>query len=95
MAELFEFEYHLEMYKPTAKRRWGYYALPILYGDRLVGKLDATADRKEGELRVAAVHRDVRFTRTMTKAVDDEIAELARWLDLELVREPAEGDPTA
>ena len=89
MAELFEFEYYLEMYKPAAKRRWGYYALPILYGDRLVGKLDATADRKEGELRVAAVHQDVPFTKAMRSAVDDEIAELACWLELVLVREPA------
>ena len=48
MNELFEFDYILEMYKPAAQRRWGYYALPILYGDRLVGKLDAQADRKDG-----------------------------------------------
>jgi uncharacterized protein YcaQ len=39
-------------YKPAAQRRWGYFALPTLYGDRLVGKLDATADRKAGVLRV-------------------------------------------
>ena len=44
--ELFDFEYVLEMYKPEAKRRWGFFALPILHHDRLVGKLDATADRK-------------------------------------------------
>ena len=86
MSELFDFDYILEMYKPAAARIWGYYALPILYGDRLVGKLDATADRKEGELRVAAVHRDVPFTEAMTTAVDHEISELARWLGLELVR---------
>ena len=83
--EIFEFEYHLEMYKPAAKRRWGYYALPILYGDRLVGKLDARADHKAGVLRVAAVHRDVPFSNAMTAAVDREIRDLARWLDLELV----------
>jgi uncharacterized protein YcaQ len=85
MDEIFEFDYILEMYKPAAARRWGYYALPILYGDRLVGKLDATADRKEGELRVTAMHQDVSFTKAMTAAVDREIRDLARWLDLELV----------
>ncbi len=42
-VDLFGFDYQLEMYKPAAKRRWGYFALPILYSDRLVGKLDATA----------------------------------------------------
>jgi uncharacterized protein YcaQ len=85
MAELFEFDYQLEMYKPKAKRRWGYFALPILYGDALVGKVDATADHKSGVLRVDAIHQDVPFTKVMTQAVDDEIDDLARWLDLELV----------
>ena len=84
MAELFEFEYGLEMYKPAAKRRWGYFALPVLVGDRLVGKLDATADRKRGVLRVDAVHQDVRFDRATAGAVTAEIVDLARWLDLEL-----------
>ena len=72
------------MYKPAAKRRWGYYALPILYGDRLVGKLDARADREAGVLRVSAVHRDVPFSKAMATAVDREIRDLARWLELEL-----------
>ncbi len=85
MVELFEFDYQLEMYKPAAKRRWGYFALPILYGDRLVGKVDATADRKAGVLRVDAVHQDVPFGRTMSAAVHREVVDLARWLDLELV----------
>ena len=84
MGEVFEFDYVLEMYKPVAQRRWGYYALPILFGDRLVGKLDATADRKGGVLRVAAVHEDEPFTKAMAAAVDREIRDLADWLDLEL-----------
>ena len=50
--ELFDFEYHLEMYVPKAKRRWGYFALPVLHHDRLVGKVDATADRKNAVLQV-------------------------------------------
>jgi uncharacterized protein YcaQ len=86
--ELFEFEYTLEMYKPAAKRRWGYFALPILHGDRLVGKVDATADRKASVLRVNAIHEDVKLTRTVTKAVQAELADLASWLGLDAV-EPA------
>jgi uncharacterized protein len=80
--ELFDFEYTLEMYKPAAKRRWGYFALPILHGDRLVGKLDAVADRKASVLRVNAIHEDVKFTRTIIKAVDAELEDLASWLEL-------------
>jgi uncharacterized protein len=82
--ELFEFEYTLEMYKPAAKRRWGYFALPILSGDRLVGKLDATADRKASVLRVHAIHEDVSFSRATTAAVRKEIGELASWLGLDV-----------
>jgi uncharacterized protein YcaQ len=84
MLELFEYDYQLEMYKPVAKRKWGYFALPILHGDRLVGKLDATADRKGGVLRVDAIHEDVPFTRKMAADIRREITDLARWLGLQL-----------
>jgi uncharacterized protein YcaQ len=84
MEELFEFDYQLEMYKPVAKRRWGYFALPILSGDRLVGKLDATADRKAGVLRVDAIHEDAPFEKKTSTAVRAEIEDLARWLELDL-----------
>ena len=81
--DLFDFEYTLEMYKPAAKRRWGYFALPILHGDGLVGKLDAIADRKASVLRVNAIHEDVKFTRVTAKAVRAEVDELAAWLGLD------------
>jgi uncharacterized protein YcaQ len=81
--ELFDFEYTLEMYKPVASRRWGYYALPVLHHDRLVGKVDATADRKASVLRVHAIHEDVRFTRPIAKAVRAELEDLASWLGLD------------
>ena len=82
--ELFDFEYTLEMYKPAAKRRWGYFALPVLHDDRLDGKVDATAERKRGVLEVHAIHEDVPFTRAITKAVRDELESLASWLELDL-----------
>ena len=83
--ELFDFEYTLEMYKPAANRRWGYFALPVLHHDRLVGKVDATADRKASVLQVHAIHEDVKFTRAMTKAVGAEFEDLAAWLGLAVV----------
>jgi len=84
MMEIFQFDYQLEMFKPAAKRRWGYFALPILYGDRLVGKLDATNDRKAGVLHVNALYQDVPFTSAMESAVHREIKNLADWLEVEL-----------
>jgi uncharacterized protein YcaQ len=85
MAEIFEFDYQLEMYKPVAQRRWGYYALPILVGDRLLGKVDATADRKADVLRVAAIHQDEPFDDEALDEVREQIRDLADWLEMELV----------
>jgi uncharacterized protein len=81
---LFDFEYILEMYKPAAQRRWGYFALPVLHSDRLVGKLDAKADRNAGTLTVNALHEDVRLTPAMRADVAAEIESLAAWLGLRL-----------
>jgi uncharacterized protein len=83
--ELFDFEYTLEMYKPAPKRRWGYFALPVLHHDRMVGKVDAVADRKASVLRVNAIHEDVKFTRPMVKAVQAELDDLAAWLGMAAV----------
>jgi uncharacterized protein YcaQ len=85
MVDIFDFDYQLEMYKPAAKRRWGYFALPVLDGDQLVGKVDATADPGHGILRVAAVHEDGRWSRRRADAVREEIVALARWLRLDPV----------
>ncbi len=87
LADLFEFEYILEMYKPKAKRRWGVWAMPLLDGDRFVGKLDVTADRERGVLTVHALHEDEPLDDTTRDAVDAELTSLAAWLDLHLERE--------
>ncbi len=82
--ELWGFEYVLEMYKPAEKRRWGYFALPLLHHDRLVGKLDARADRSAGVLRVDAVHEEGRWNAGVRRDVRREIAALADWLGLDV-----------
>ncbi|CAN5357180.1 winged helix-turn-helix domain-containing protein [soil metagenome] len=84
MLTLFEFDYSLEMYKPAAKRRWGYYALPILGGDRLIGKVDAAADRDAQVLQVHAIREDAPFDTETMDDVKAELAHLARWLGLRL-----------
>ncbi|HET6967330.1 MAG TPA: crosslink repair DNA glycosylase YcaQ family protein [Ornithinibacter sp.] len=85
LADLFESDYQLEMYKPAASRRWGYWAMPVLHGDRLVGKLDATTDLGAGILRVNALHWDLDPSRAMADAVHREVRALATWLDVDLV----------
>jgi uncharacterized protein len=52
LRDLFGFDYLWEVYVPEAKRRWGYYVLPILYGDQFVGRIEPRIDRKAGVLRV-------------------------------------------
>ena len=85
MVELFDFDYQLEMYKPASKRRWGYWAMPILSGDLLVGKVDATTELDRRVLRVDAIHQDEPFDRRTLGLVRDELADLAGWLGVRLL----------
>jgi uncharacterized protein len=70
---LFGFHYRLEMYVPKAKREYGYYVLPILVGDRLVGRVEPRFDRKTGKLEVLGAWGD-------TSRLDEALADLAAFL---------------
>ena len=85
LLDLFGFDYVLEIYVPPAKRRWGYYVLPVLQGDRFIGRFDAKADRETSTLRVPAIHMEPGTSARDKRAVDSELHELARWLNLDKV----------
>jgi len=82
LAELFEFTYVLEQFKPKAQRVYGFFAHPILLGDRFVGMLDAEVDRKQEVLRVNAVHEFLPFEPEEDEMVRAEIAALGEWLGM-------------
>jgi uncharacterized protein YcaQ len=90
LLELFDFEYRLEIYVPKQQRRWGYFVMPVLRGDRMVGRIDAKIDRKERVLRVPAVHFETHATPVDTRAVESEVNHLASWLGVEVVNEGAQ-----
>ena len=74
---LWDFHYRLEMYVPKAKRQYGYYVLPILRGDRLIGRIDPAFDRKAGVLRLNSVHWEAGVKPV---SLAKPLRDLARWL---------------
>ena len=79
---LFDFEYRLESYTPAAKRRYGYYTLPILDRGKLVGRLDPSYDRRTGVLTVKALHLEpnVRASARLAAAIDATARDLVTFL---------------
>jgi len=82
------FDHLIEVYKPAPQRQYGYYVLPFLRGDRIVGRADLKSERKEGRLVVRAFHREdgVRASGALDDALDRALARLARTIGLEEVR---------
>ena len=79
--ELFDFDYRIETYTPEAKRRYGYFSLPILHRGNLVGRLDAKAHRRDGLFEVKALHLEdeVSVTDTLLAELAVTLRDCARW----------------
>ena len=76
------FDFAIEIYVPKDKRKFGYYVLPILHGDQLIGRIDPTMDRKTGILTVNSIYAEATAptTKLMGKAVARSIEDLAKFL---------------
>lgn len=91
LERMFGMDYRIEIYTPEPKRVYGYYCLPFLLGDQIVGRVDLKADRKAGTLRALATWREERPVRGARRRGDDETAvaladelrTMAAWLGLE------------
>ncbi len=90
---LFGFRYRIEIYTPAPKRTFGYYVLPVLVDDRLVGRLDLKADRAAGTLRVLSAHAEANgIAERAAGRIAAELAAMAGWLGLERVDVADRGD---
>jgi uncharacterized protein len=90
---LFGFHYRIEIYTPAPKRQYGYYVLPILWGDALVGRLDMKADRHAGTLLVHGSYAEPGVpTEAVAADVAAELHRMAEWLGLSAVAIGARGD---
>ena len=80
---LFNFHYRIELYTPASKRKFGYYVLPFLVGDKLAGRLCLKADRETGTLLVNTAHHETDADAMATaKSLADELQLMAQWLGL-------------
>jgi uncharacterized protein YcaQ len=78
----FDFSFHLEIYTPPDKRQYGFYVLPILHGDRLIGRIDPTLDRAHGRLEINAVYAEPHApaSRQAAKAIAHAVESLADFV---------------
>ena len=84
---LWDYRYSWEIYTPAVKRKFGYYTLPVLFGERFVGRIEAVPDRKEQILTVKGLwwEPDVRVTKKMSAALDRTLREFGKFNDCRTV----------
>ena len=91
---LYDLRYRIEIYTPAKKRRYGYYSLPVLVGDRIAARVDLKADRANSTLLVQSAWWEPEAPRDAAEKVASELLTAARWQGLESVSISEWGDAT-
>lgn len=95
LKRLFGFDYRIEIFVPAEKRKWGYYVFPLLEGDRLVGRIEAKADRRKGELNVLNLWAEpkVKWTNARATKLAAELQRFARFVNLATINWHCASEP--
>lgn len=95
VRRIFDFDYQIEIYVPEAKRKFGYYTLPILFQDQLIGRVDLKHHRKDGVLEVKSLWKEGDLGNTAAEAAHylaEELRLAARWIGAATVTAPQSGN---
>jgi uncharacterized protein YcaQ len=81
LSDLFGFDYVIECYVPAPKRKFGYFCMPVLYGTKFIGRIDAKADRNKGVLQVIKFfpEKDIRLNNMIRNKLEKKLLELAQF----------------
>ena len=83
IAALWDFRYSWEIYVPADKRKYGYYALPVLWGERFIGRIETVADHKNRTLRVKNIWFEpgIRQTKKILSSIDRTLKRFSKFND--------------
>jgi uncharacterized protein YcaQ len=86
LRDFFDFDYQIECFVPQAKRKYGYFSLPVLVGDTFFARMDSKADRKQGALTIHNLHFEpLKLTRPVIVKISDAITAFAKFNQCETV----------